>query len=199
MKRILDRLEDMERNGRGRNVTFNNPPASEEGRRTVSSTVGLTTGSRWTTSSMKEPERRWAASPFCPSVAPRKVQAREGARAVDIPTPTIDDQDRDNDFYDAPNEDRNVDRNFSVNDANVENMVETNTRDDVYDDVLRNEMTEANGRLVVAQRRGQNNELYKLNDERMQLQLQYTQARDIITVANRPYHIIDQWLPQTHH
>ena len=59
-------------------------------------------------------------------------------------------------------------------------------------------MTEANGRLVEAQRRGQN-ELYKLNDERMQLQLQYTQARDTITVANRPYHIIDQWPPQTHH
>ena len=85
-----------------------------------------------------------------------------------------------------------------MNDANVENMVETNTRDDLYDDVLRNEMTEANGRLVVAQRRGQN-ELYKLNDERMQLQLQYTQARDTITVANRPFHIIDQWPPQTHH
>ena len=34
-----------------------------------------------------------------------------------------------------------VDRDFNVNDANVENMVETNTRDDLYDDLLRNEMT----------------------------------------------------------
>ena len=108
MNRMMDRLEELEvivQGERGRVVTFNNPPALEE-RRAVCSTAGLATGSRWTTSSVEEPERRWAASPFCPSVAPREVQAREGARAVEFPTPTIDDQDRDNDFYDAPNENR---------------------------------------------------------------------------------------------
>ena len=140
---------------------------------------------------MEEPERRWSAPPFCPSVAPREEIARAGASVeassssfqtttayANSHLPYNDVRGCDEFFNDvAPNENRFVGRDFIVNDANVENMVETNTRDDLYDDLLRNEVNEANGRLIVAQRRGQN-ELYKLNDERMPLQLQYTQDRD---------------------
>src|SRR5688572_14013191 len=90
MNRVMDRLEELEvivQGERGRIVQFTNPPSLEE-RRAVYSTASLATGNRWTTSSVEEPERRWAASPFCPSVAPREVQVREGARAVEVPTPT---------------------------------------------------------------------------------------------------------------
>jgi len=195
MNRMMDRLEEIERNGRGGTaIRTTHTQPRELGSSGLDGSPPSEVYVR-PTSSVEEPERRWAASPFCPSVAPREVQAREGARAVEFPTPTIDDQDRDNDFYGAPNENRFLERDFIVNDANVENMVETNTRDDLYDDLLRND---ANGRLVVAQRRGQN-ELYQLNDERMQLQLQYTQDGDHLRIHNESFQIIDHWPPQTHH
>ena len=208
----MDRLEEIERNGRDRaaiRTTHTQPrelgSSGQDG--SPPSEVYVRP-----TSSVEEPERRWSAQPSALWVAPEGSIARAGASVeassssfqtttayANSHLPYNDVRGCDEFIYDvAPNENRFVGRDFIVNDANVENMVETNTRDDLYDDLLRNEVNEANGRLIEAQRRGQN-DLYKLNDERMPLHLQYTQARDIITVANRPYHIIDQWPPQTHH
>jgi hypothetical protein len=77
-----------------------------------------------------------------------------------------------------------------VNEANEENLIETNT----CDDLMVNEMR---ARLI-ENRKSVENELYKSNDGRMPFQSQCTQDRGTIKIANRSYQIIDQW-PSLHH
>ena len=113
--------------------------------------------------------KKMVCSTICPSGSARGKYSKSGSQCssefVELSNETAyanshlpynDVRGCDEFFNDvAPNENRFVGRDFIVNDANGENMVETNIRDDLYDDVLRNEMNEANGRLIEAQKKRQ--------------------------------------------